>query len=254
MKPLIIANWKMNPETLHEAQELLDAIGKGVHDLRDVDVVVCPPFLYLPMFQVSSFKFQVGAQDCFWENPPAGGGAFTGEISSRMLKDLGCSYVIVGHSERKKYMAETYEMINKKMLAVLQARLTPIICIGEKERGENKGELEKQMREILVKINDEDVARLVLAYEPEWAISSNTNAQSARPDDCKSSIDFMRAVLSDMFGEAKAEKVRILYGGSTNSKNISEFIKQGGAQGALVGSSSLDEKEFVSLVKNAIVR
>ena len=202
------------------------------------------------MLQASGFKFQIGAQDCFWEE----GGAFTGEISPVMLKDLGCSYVIVGHSERKKYMAETYEMINKKMLAVLQARLTPIICIGEKERGENKGELEKQMREILVKINDEDVVRHVLAYEPEWAISSHTNAESAHPNDCKVSIDFMRAVLSDMFGEAQAEKVRILYGGSTNSKNISEFIKQGGAQGALVGSSSLDEKEFVSLVKNAIVR
>lgn len=253
-KILIVANWKMNPGTFQEAQELFEAVAKGVEGLEGGEVVICPPFVYLPEIRDTKYKIQVGAQDCFWEDPPAGGGAFTGEISPAMLQELGCSHVIVGHSERKRYMAETYKMISKKVRAALNAKLTPVVCIGEKERGENKGELEKQMREILVGISNEDVTRLVLAYEPEWAISSNANAQPAHPDDCKSSIDFMRATLLDMFGEAQAKKVRILYGGSTDSKNISEFIKQGAAQGALVGSSSLDEKEFVSLVKNATVR
>jgi len=222
MKPLIIANWKMNPETAIEAQRLLDAIGKGLQGIRGVEVVICPPFLYLPMFQALEFKFQVGAQDCFWEAQ----GAYTGEVSPNMLKDLGCTHVILGHSERRKYSGETEEMVQKKMKAALAAGLKVVLCVGENEEV------------------PDDTPNLLVVYEPEWAISSEGGG-AADPKVVALKVADMRRTL---------QTTPILYGGSVDSSNIATFLKETGVQGALVGSASLDEKEFVSLVKNAIVR
>lgn len=249
-KTYIIANWKLNPINQTEAEWLLHAIGNESENVKGmgktIEVVLCPPFVYLPKLSISKYKLQSGAQDCFWEDQ----GAFTGEISPHMLAEIGCSYVIVGHSERKQYLGETYEMIQKKVKAALAAELTPVVCIGEKEQGENSEELATQMREILRDITPEQAPKIILAYEPEWAISSNEHAKAATPENCKRSIGYMRAVAKELFGEIE---IPILYGGSTNSKNIGKFI-QAGAAGALVGSASLDAEEFIALVRNAAIQ
>jgi triosephosphate isomerase (TIM) len=249
----IVANWKMNPDTAAEAQRLFDAVAKGVENIGGVEVVICPPFVYLSAINsLNSLRahnrqsaIKLGAQDCFWKKE----GAYTGEISPVMLKDLGCSYIIIGHSERKNYLGETFEAIHKKLKEALECGLTPVVCIGEKERGDSKEEIEKQMRTILKDISLEEAPRVVLAYEPEWAISSNKNAQAAHPEDCAGSIQYMADISKELF---KDIEIPILYGGSTNSKNIEGFI-EAGASGALVGGASLKAEEFISLVKNAAV-
>lgn len=248
MKNLIVANWKMNPANADEATKLADAVTAGVKEMA-AEVVLCPPFVFIPQVSPSG-NVHIGGQDCFWEDA----GAFTGEVSARMLVHFGCSHVILGHSERKNYMGETFGMINKKVRASLDVGLTPVICIGEKTRGEgseNKEELASQMSEVLRDVSPEDAGKLVLAYEPEWAISSNENAQPAHPEDCTAAVEFMRATAHEMFGDDVARQIPILYGGSTNSENIKGFI-DAGAAGALVGSVSLDADEFVRLVKNAV--
>jgi len=245
-KTIIIANWKMNPQDPILAARLGDALESGLKKIGNVEVVICPPFIYIPLLKFLLDSFKLGAQDCFWEQS----GAFTGEISAAMLKSLGCEYVILGHSERKNYLGETHEMINKKVKAALQAGLIPVVCIGEKERRGatgNKGELEKQMREVLNGVTSVQAQRLVLTYEPEWAISSNKGAVAARPEDSAQSFKFIRDMLKEMFGDMQ---IPLLYGGSTTSKNIKDFI-DAGAQGALVGSASLNANEFIELVKNA---
>lgn len=250
-KILIVANWKMNPQSLKEAQELFDSVARGVKGVDDREVVICPPFVYLSDVKGQMSGVQLGAQDCFFEQK----GAFTGEISPLMLKDIGCEYVILGHSERKNYLGETYEMINKKVKTALRSGLIPVVCIGEKERqgsNENRGELEQQMRQALRGVKEKESKNLVLCYEPEWAISSNPGragkgAAAAIPKDCAQAISYMRTIAKELFRDVD---IPILYGGSTNSKNIGSFI-QSGAQGALVGSASLDAQEFIQLVKNA---
>jgi len=211
MKTIIVANWKMNPATLKEAQELYGATFSS----DKVEVVVCPPFVYL-----SALKDGVatGGQDCSWEEK----GAHTGEISPSMLKSIGCSYVILGHSERKKHLGETEEMVQKKVQAALAAGLKVVLCVGEDEE------------------TPQDMDNLIVVYEPEWAISSG-GGEAADPKLVASRIEKMRETL---------RTTPILYGGSTNSENIKSFI-DAGAQGALVGSASLDAAEFAALVKKA---
>jgi len=244
-KTTIVANWKMNPGSSKEAWDLAEAVKRGVAEIRDVKVVLCPPFVYLSALIEGGSAFAqgfgglaFGSQDCFWEDQ----GAFTGEVSPSMLRELGCSYVILGHSERKNYLGESFEMINKKIKAALAAGLIPVVCIGEK--------LEQEMREVLKAVTPEQARKLVLVYEPEWAISTNKGAAPARPEDCGRAIALMAKVAQEMFGDIQ---IPILYGGSTNSENIKGFIESG-AQGALVGSASLDAQEFIELVKNAAMR
>lgn len=234
---LIVANWKMNPSNSKDAWDLAEAVKQGVAGVQGAKVALCPPFVFIPQI-LPTKNVELGAQDCFWEDPPAGG-AFTGEISPSMLKNLGCSYVILGHSERKKYLGETLEMVNQKVKAALAAGLIPVMCIGEKT--------EQEMRQALNDISPEQASKLVLVYEPEWAISTNKNAAAATPEDCGRAIELMQKIAKEMFGDIQ---IPILYGGSTNSKNIKGFIESG-AHGALVGSASLDAREFIQLVKNA---
>jgi len=243
-KLYIVANWKMNPEHSKQAIDLAKEIQTTIEPREDVRVVLCPPFVFVPQL-LASEHIAVGAQDCFWEDQ----GAFTGEISPTMLVSLGCEYVIVGHSERKNHLGETFEMINKKVKAALTAGLTPVLCIGEKKRGDNKEELREQMTRVLQDISAEQVKKVILAYEPEWAISTNENAIEATREDCAQSIAYIREVIEKMFGKDVADLSRVLYGGSTNSGNIKSFI-DAGAAGALVGSASLNAKEFIQLVKN----
>ncbi len=247
-KTIIVANWKMNPQSLKEAQELFDAVAQGVKDVDGAEIVACPPVVYIPALRHTSYSMLLGAQNCFWTKS----GAFTGEISPAMLRDLGCTYVILGHSERKNYLGETYEIINKKVKAVLREGLIPVVCIGEKERQGahgNSKELERQMRDVLKEITRVQAKDIVLCYEPEWAISTNKGAAAAAPEDCAQSIASMREIVKELFGDLQFP---ILYGGSTNSENIRGFIGSG-AQGALVGFASLDAEEFIQLVKNALM-
>jgi len=230
MKPLIVANWKMNPTNSKEAFDLAKAVVQGLQDV-EADAVLCPPFVYVPQLLPSANVF-IGAQDSFWEQE----GAYTGEVSPMMLKNLGCSHVILGHSEHRK-LGETLPMVAKKVQAALDVMLIPVVCIGEN--------IEQEMRAILKDIKKTDVPRIVFVYEPEGAISTGPNAKPASLEQLEDALSRMRAVLP--------KTATLLYGGSVNSKNIKGFMEKG-VQGALVGAASLDAQEFVQLVKNAIFR
>jgi triosephosphate isomerase len=227
MKSLIIANWKMNPSTLTEAKKLFNQV-------RNLDAVICPPFCYLDAkIRPAGAKFALGVQNCHWEEK----GAYTGEISPKMLKSLGVKYVIVGHSERRIHFQETDEIINKKLKAVLKFELVPILCIGEKEGEDAKAIVEKQLNEDLKKIAESDVKKIVIAYEPIWAIGTGNFCD---PQRAKKVLNLIREKLSN----------RVLYGGSVNSKISADYIKAG-FDGLLVGGASLDAEEFGKIVKNA---
>ncbi len=229
MKPLIIGNWKMNPSTVKEAVELVEGI-------KDKDsFVICPPFVFLPLFK----DVKKGAQDLFWEKE----GAFTGEISPLMLKDLGCEYVIIGHSERREYFKETDEIVNKKVKAALENGLTPIVCIGEKEGKDVESVLKKEIEEGL---KDVDLSSIVLAYEPIWAIGTG-NACSV--DKALERKELILNILKESFG---VSEVPLLYGGSVKSHNASGFIKDAGFSGLLVGGASLDPEEFSKIIEAVV--
>lgn len=238
----------MNPLSMREAQDLFGAVAQGVEGIEGVQVVLCSPFPFLSMVKSQESHIALGAQNCFWEQE----GAFTGEISARMLKNLGCSYVIIGHSERKRYLGETFQMIRQKMQAALETELIPIVCLGEREKNNGaRKEFERQMREIFKGIKLTSPGDIVPVYEPEWAISAWSNGISATPQDAKDALLHMRNVLADMFGKEFAKEMHLLYGGSVDENNIRAFMETGAMQGALVGSASLSAKKFISLVKNA---
>ncbi len=255
MKPLIIANWKMNPQTLQEAKQLFKSVVKGIRNIKDKEAVICPPSLYL--LELSCLKrenriLNLGAQDVFWENPPSGARAYTGELSVSMLKSAGSKYVIVGHSERRRYFRETDEMINKKIKAVLSGGLNPILCIGEtkeeKDRGKTKDILKKQIKLALKGISSHKLqaSGFYIAYEPIWAIGSGN---SCGFEQAKEVAIFIRKIISSIYNVKIAKKVNILYGGSVNSKNAENYIKKGSLDGLLVGGASLNAKEFIKILK-----
>lgn len=247
MKPLIVANWKCNPASEKEAENLFR---DGIKELEGVDVaevVICPPFIYLPMMGESLFP--IGGQDCFWGQK----GAYTGEISPAMLKDLGCQYVIIGHSERRTYFNESDEMINRKIKAAIAAKLNPILCIGETKDQRDKGQtetiLEKQIISTLREIPESDFKKITIAYEPVWAIGTGNpcSVQEAQKVGIK-----IREIVSKIYSSKTAESARILYGGSVKSNNAAGYVKEAGLQGLLVGGASLDAKEFAKIVRNAV--
>ena len=237
-KILVIANWKCNPVSLVEAKQLFNLIKRGLKNIKKVEVVICPPFIYIPTFQHSNIlTIKLGAQDCFWEKK----GAYTGEISPTMLKDLGCQYVLLGHSERKR-LGETDEIINKKLKAALSAKLNPIFCLGETEKERDEGEiqniLKSQLEKGLNKISKKEIKNIVIAYEPVWAIGTGN---PCHPSEAKKVLLFLRKFF---------KKNLILYGGSVNSKNATPYIKEAKFQGLLIGGASLNAKEFIKIVKN----
>lgn len=225
MTPIIIANWKMNPQTLKGARLLFDNVKKGIENVcQRVEAVVCPSYVHLSAVDCMSKIIKLGAQDCFWEQ----GGAFTGEISPKMLKDLGCQYVILGHSERRKHLRETDEMINKKIKAALKIQLKPILCV------DNVSQVKKGLKGILKK----DLKKLILAYEPIWAIGTG---KACSLDKAKNMKNKIQGILGN--------NLKILYGGSVNSKNAAHYIKRAGFQGLLIGNASLNPKEFIKIIK-----
>lgn len=228
MKKIIIANWKMNPGSLAQVKNLFNKIKK-------TDAIICPPFVYLSAItKIQDTRCGLGAQNCHWEEK----GAYTGEVSPKMLKDFGCQYVIVGHSERRIHFQETDEIINKKLKAALKVGLKPILCIGEKEGEVAEEVVDNQLKKDLEGIGGGDLNEIIVAYEPVWAISTS-GGKICSAEYAKKILEFIKHRFNGT----------IIYGGSVDSKIINDYLGVG-YQGALVGGASLKADEFVNLVKN----
>ena len=244
--PLIVANWKMN-KSLKDAEQYGQELLPLLADHSGVEVVVCPPFTSLTVMSriFAGSKIKLGAQNLFWEMK----GAYTGEISPAMLIDAGCTYVILGHSERRQIMGENDAIINRKVRAALDAELIPILCVGEtlQERENNRARevVKEQLTRDLKNITFAPQG-LVIAYEPVWAIGTGVNASS---DDAQEMIGFIRSYLAKIYDRELANSVRILYGGSVNEENIAEFMGEVDVDGALVGGASLQPNSFAGIVR-----
>lgn len=246
MKKTIVFNWKMGPATLQEAEQIIKIV-------LNSKSIVCPPFIYLePLLRLLKTKTQklktsLGAQDVFWENPPAGG-AYTGEISPKMLKNLGVEYVIIGHSERRNYLGETDEVINKKVKPALATGLKVILCVGESLKIRKKGKkaiksfIKNQLQKDLKNISLN--SRLIVAYEPIWAIGTGNYCQ---PEDALEIIKFIKQFLTSNF---RFPKPKVLYGGSVTSKNIKDYLKFKEIDGVLIGGASINQKELKKILNN----
>ncbi|MDD3191025.1 MAG: triose-phosphate isomerase [Candidatus Pacebacteria bacterium] len=248
-KTYIIGNWKMNPASEADAEEMFDEVEDEVYKIDDekVEVVICPPFVFLSNFD-SDGKVKLGAQDIFWENS----GAFTGEISADMLRRLGVRYAIIGHSERRQYLGETDEMVNLKIKAALAGKVRPILCIGEtleeRQRGDTGEIIVNQVEKALTEIPEKDlIGNLVIAYEPIWAIGSGAVPS---PDEVMSIGLLIKKILAKIYGNrVAAESVPILYGGSVNRDNAFDLVDKTGLSGLLIGGASLKPREFVEIVR-----
>ena len=245
-KVLIVANWKMNPETAEEARDLFLATRKITKNLKNTKVIICPPYIYLQKLEsLADNTIILGAQDVFSEQA----GSFTGEISPNMLKNEGESYVIVGHSERRA-LSETDESIAKKVSASLKTGLNVILCVGEKERdahGEYLHFLRQQIINSIGKLQKRYLKNLTIAYEPVWAIGKS-EIEAMRPTDLHETSIFIKKILSEIYGQTEGVKVPILYGGSVNHKNAKDLLTLGEVQGLLVGRESLNPKKFENLL------
>lgn len=245
--PLIAGNWKMNL-TLKTAIQLAEGLTREVAKVEEVEILVCPPSIYIldvaDVLQESNIL--LGAQNLHWENQ----GAFTGEVSASMLKDSGCSYVIVGHSERRHIFGESNDVVNKKARAALRSELRPILCVGElleeRERGATEKVVGEQLEKGIEGLTPDDMAEVVIAYEPVWAIGTGRTATAEQASDVHV---FIRKKLEKRFGASVAKNTRILYGGSVKPENIKELMAAPGVDGVLVGGASLSVDSFSKIAK-----
>jgi len=246
-KPIIAGNWKMN-KTLSEAVDFVRQVKALVADVRDIEIIVAPPFTALQAIsrEIEGSTIELAAQDVFWE--PSG--AYTGEISPIMLKDVGCRYVIIGHSERRQYFGETNESVQKKIKASLAMGLHPIICVGEaleeREAGRTFDMVKNQVIQCLEGFSPDEMKRMSVAYEPIWAIGTG---KTATPQQAEEVHAFIREQLGQITNRQVSEEVRIQYGGSVNPDNISDLMVQPDIDGALVGGASLKAESFSRIVK-----
>ncbi len=248
--PMVAGNWKMN-KGLYETRDLIREMLPELHDVEEVEVVICPPFVGLGVArrEVDESTIKLGAQNMHW----ADSGAFTGEISPVILKEL-CEYVILGHSERRAMFGDTDETVNKKVLAALAHGLKPIVCVGETLE-ENQGGItaevvSRQVRAGLQRLTQEQAEQVVVAYEPVWAIGTGL---AATPEGANAvHKDVIRPILREMFGEEIGDGMRILYGGSVNPGNAAELFGQSDIDGGLIGGASLKAESFIALVKAAM--
>ncbi|SDD51860.1 triosephosphate isomerase [Paenibacillus sp. UNCCL117] len=247
-KPIIAGNWKMF-KTVSEATAFINEV-KGKAEVDGVDSVICAPYTNLPALveAVKGTALKIGAQNLHFED----NGAFTGEISGVMLKDLGVEYVIIGHSERRAYFAETDEIVNKKVLAAFKHGLTPILCVGEKleerEAGQTKDVCKVQTEAAFAGLSAEQAAQVVIAYEPIWAIGTGKSSTAA---DAQDVIGYIRGLVEGLYGADTAAAVRIQYGGSVKPNNIAEYMGEADIDGALVGGASLEPASYIALVEGA---
>ena len=246
-KKIVAANWKMNM-TQAEAAAFVKSLLLDLGEITDVDVVIIPPFTAIGEVMEalgSSQNIKVGAQNMHWEQ----NGAFTGEISAALLRDLFVRYVVLGHSERRTLFGETDEIVNRKLRAAHEATLRPIVCIGETLEQRDKGNVEKilsiQLRGSLAGLSEKELHETVIAYEPVWAIGTGRNAT---PEQAQEAHAFVRHTLGKMADEATAERIRIQYGGSVKPENARELMSQPDIDGALVGGASLDPRSFAQIV------
>ena len=245
-RPFIAGNWKMNL-SLQEAVELVKAVVDGVEGGRGPEVMIAPPFTKLAVISelLKGKPVKLGAQDMHWE----ASGAYTGEVSPLHLKDVGCTHVILGHSERRKLFGETDTSVRKKVQAAIQHKLVPVVCIGEtleeREAGRTLKVLETQVKGGLEGFAPADLSNLIVAYEPVWAIGTG---KTATPDQAEQAHLFIRKQLAGLYSQALADSVRILYGGSVTPENIDSLMAQPDLDGALVGGASLKPVSFLRIV------
>ncbi|MUK89186.1 triose-phosphate isomerase [Ornithinibacillus sp. L9] len=249
-KKVIAGNWKMN-KVLSEANQFVDDVAGKVPNSDNVEAIVCAPFPFLATLveKTKGTSLKVSAQNMHFED----NGAFTGEVSPVMLKDLGVTHVVLGHSERREYFAETDETVNKKAHAAFKHDLTPIVCVGEtleqREANETKGLVESQVKRALDGLSDDQITQTIIAYEPVWAIGTGKTASS---EDANEVCSHIRNVVKEITSEAVAEKVVIQYGGSVKPTNVDELLAQSDIDGALVGGASLEAESFLQLVEAGV--
>ena len=251
MRRVIIAgNWKMN-KNISESIDLANSIKRAVVDVEEVEIVLCPPFTSLSDVNeiILETNVKLGAQDLYWEKE----GAFTGEISAGMLKNVGCEYVLIGHSERRQFFGETNQTVNRKLKSALAEGLKPIVCVGEKLDERKAGRafdvVKDHVANSLAGISKNDMLKTVIAYEPVWAIGTGVNATK---DEAQEVHKYIRGILKDLFGRETASSVRIQYGGSVKPDNIKELMSQADVDGALVGGASLKAESFCAIINNCI--
>ncbi len=248
-KVLIAGNWKMNKASA-EAEELAEGIREKAGNMTRIDIVICPPFPALSIVyeKIKGSHIKLGAQNLFWERE----GAYTGEVSALMLRESGCRYVIIGHSERRIHFGETDEMVNRKVKTALEWNLVPVVCVGEKleerERNEMEDVVRKQIKEGLSGLDAQEISKIVIAYEPIWAIGTGKTATPAQANEMHL---FIRKLIGEDFQKEISSQMRILYGGSVKPDNISELIAEEHIDGALVGGASLDDNSFVEIVEKS---
>ncbi len=248
-RKFIAGNWKMNLD-LADAIALTQSVGRGIASSGDVDVAVCPPSVYLHAVAsaVENSAVQVGAQTVH----PAESGAFTGEISARMAKDVGCQYVILGHSERRNLFGESNKDVNDRLQAVLAVGLTPIVCVGEllqqREAGQTQQVIQDQFEGSLAGISSEQASKIVIAYEPVWAIGTG---KVATPEQAEQVHADLRKLLESQYNSEVAQRVRIQYGGSVKPDNATALLAQPNIDGALVGGASLQSDSFLAIIAAA---
>ncbi|SEN70026.1 triose-phosphate isomerase [Lihuaxuella thermophila] len=246
--PVIAGNWKMH-KTVEEAVDFVETIQRSELP-GEVETVLCAPFLALPALaeKAKGSKIGIGAQNVHWEEQ----GAYTGEVSVPMLKAAGVQYVIIGHSERRTYFAETDETVNRKVKAAIAGGLTPIVCVGEvleeRESGQTKQVVQEQVKKGLNGLSSEEMKKVIIAYEPVWAIGTG---KASTAEDAEEVISFIRKTVADLFDQQVANEVRIQYGGSVKPENIGTYIAQPNIDGALVGGASLEPASFLKLVEAA---
>ncbi|MEI8355795.1 MAG: triose-phosphate isomerase [Deltaproteobacteria bacterium] len=248
-KPVIAGNWKLYNSTA-EAVKLIDELIPLVSDTALTEIVVAPAFTALSAVKkaLADSGIQLAAQDCFWEEE----GAYTGEVSPMMLTDVGCSHVLIGHSERRQFFGETDKTVNKKLKAAIAGRLTVIFCIGEtlaeRESGNTFAVLRRQIAEALTGFSETESDRLIIAYEPVWAIGTGKTASEGQAQETHA---FIRQLLSELYSPDMASRIRILYGGSVKADNIGGLMSQPDIDGALVGGASLKAESFAAIVRFA---
>ena len=246
-RPLLIAgNWKMY-KTPSEASQLAKELKDNLRDVNGINVVICPSFgsLCAVKKELKGSRIAMGAQNCHWDEE----GAYTGEVSAKMLSDLGCEYVIVGHSERRNFFRETDEIVNMKVKQALKEGLTSVLCVGESWQERDSGNTEKVLEEQLKKglngLPKESLSKVVVAYEPVWAIGSGKNAT---PEQARQAHQFIRKILKELYGAETAESTLVIYGGSVSPENAKEILNAGDVDGALVGGASLKGEQFIKIV------
>lgn len=248
-EPFVAGNWKMN-KTVEQASLLVADVLPGLQSMQKIEKVLCPPFpaLMVVSQMTAGTAIGLGAQNMHWEEA----GAFTGEVAPAMVKEF-CNYVIIGHSERRQFFAETDATVNKKVKAALKQGLTPIVCVGEtleeNEAGRTAEIVKREVLEGLKDVNANDAVKLVIAYEPIWAIGTGKAASAEQAEEIIGKI--VRASLADCFGQEAAEQIRILYGGSVKGSNALEFFNMPNIDGALVGGASLKADDFIQICQAA---